>query len=214
MEHLEYHCCIGMESEDSVTYSELLSFIQTVAIYTNCGFEYTPVKGHHIHICIIFDEPYPEYFYKKLTKLRKSLNYVKKQSSTDSALGWYWKPASTKNNLAYILKQETKTKENVEWYKEPNEDIEKYKELSLQTVENHMRNKNNHYNELVTYLSNKEINLNNKCETTNGILSFYTDQLDKLLPTRSQFEQLYQTIQFKENHKHHQVQDYYTLNLI
>ena len=42
---VEYHCCVGLENEDDNQYLSLLQFIQTHenCIYTNVGFEYTPV---------------------------------------------------------------------------------------------------------------------------------------------------------------------------
>ena len=173
---VEYHCCVGLENEDDDNYLSLLSFIQSneYCVYTNVGFEYTPVKGHHIHICVIFILPYEEYWYKCLTKHRKSLNYIKKCPKHKNALGWYWKPASTKSNLAYILKPETKTRENNSWYSDDidpsiREDIESYINLSMTEVEAHQRNKNNHYSQIKQYILDNDVDIQSSKQITLAI---------------------------------------------
>lgn len=205
---VEYHCCLGLKNEDDNTYLSLLSFIQSNehCVYTNVGFEYTPVKGNHIHICIIFNTKYDEYWYKCLTKHRKALNYIKKCPKHLDALGWYWKPASTKSNLAYILKPETKTRSNLVWFKDDLDpeivaDIQAYENLSIEEVEAHKRNKNNHYAQIKQYLEDNKVDILDKRETAIHIFKCYREVLDKLLPTRSQYEQLYYTLQYDYNPK-------------
>lgn len=202
----EYHCCIGLKNEDDTTWNKLLSFIQTNenCVYTNIGFEYTPVKGHHIHIGIIFIEGYTEYWYKQLSKLRKELNYIKKCPKHPDALGWYWKPASTANNLAYIMKPETKTKENLEWIRTPiseaiKEKLKVYVSKSLQEVERHHRTKNNHYSQIKEYFIEKKVDMNDKRSIGLHLFRCYRETLDKLLPTRIQYEQLINTLQYDLN---------------
>lgn len=219
---VEYHCCVGLENEDDDNYLSLLSFIQseTICVYTNVGFEYTPVKGHHIHICILFLDNYGEYWYKKLTKLRKSLNYIKKCPKHPDALGWYWKPASTKSNLAYILKPETKTRENIAWYNswiddtDPaiREKIDYYINLSMTEVEAHQRNKNCHYQQIKKYLTDNKVDMSDKRSVCTHILKCYREVLDKLLPTRIQYEQLFYTLQYDLNPSEiTQIADHYNL---
>ncbi len=197
MAFVEYHMCIGLKSQEDETYFSLLQFIQTIAIYTNCGFEYTPTKGHHLHCCIIFETDYDEAFYKKLTRLRKSLNFIKKDKKNDG-LGWYWKKATTNNNLAYILKKETKTKENIEWVRdEIPEELQSYITKSSETVEAFAKQKNKRIDDIKRYIEdNHEESEPIKDEKKVGqlLLDWFRKENNLLLPTRAGFNQLMDTL--------------------
>lgn len=189
----EYHMCIGLKSETDETYLPLLEYIQTLAIYTNCGFEYTPVKGHHLHCCVIFNDEYDEAFYKKLTRLRKKLNYIKKDKKNEG-LGWYWKKASTENNLAYILKKETKTRENIEWVRdEIPEELQSYIAKSNESVDTFTKQKNKRLDEIKEYIDNHS---DNPTEDDIGrlLLDWHRRERNILLPTRAGFNQLMDTL--------------------
>ena len=189
----EYHMCIGLKSETDETYLSLLEYIQTLAIYTNCGFEYTPVKGHHLHCCVIFNDEYDEAFYKKLTRLRKKLNYIKKDKKNDG-LGWYWKKASTENNLAYILKKETKTRENIEWVRdEIPEELHSYIAKSNESVDTFTKQKNKRLDEIKEYIDKHS---DNPTEDDIGrlLLDWHRRERNILLPTRAGFNQLMDTL--------------------
>lgn len=193
MDFSEYHCCIGLKSEEDKSYQELLTFIQLTAIYVNIGFEYTPTKGHHIHMCIIFQTEYDEAFYKKLTRLRKKLNYIKKDKKNDG-LGWYWKKATTSNNLAYILKKETKTRENIEWVRdEIPKELQSYIQKSNESVETFTKQKNKRLDEMKDYID-KHSDSPSEDIIMKLILDFHRKERNVLLPTRAGFNQLVDTL--------------------
>lgn len=197
MDFLEYHMCIGLKNQDDETYVPLLQFIQTIAIYTNCGFEYTPTKGHHLHCCIIFNTEYEESFYKKLTRLRKQLNFIKKDKKNDG-LGWYWKKATTSNNLAYILKKETKTRENIEWIRdEIPEELQSYITKSNETVETFQKQKNKRIDDIKKYIEDNHTEsevINNETKVGRLLLDWFRKESNLLLPTRAGFNQLMDTL--------------------
>jgi vacuolar-type H+-ATPase subunit H len=198
MDFSEYHCCIGLKSETDVSYEPLLQFIQLTAIYTNIGFEYTPTKGHHIHMCIIFQTEYDEAFYKKLTRLRKKLNYIKKDKKNDG-LGWYWKKATTSNNLAYILKKETKTRENIEWVRdEIPQELQSYIQKSNESVETFTKQKNKRLDEMKDYID-KHSDSPSEDIIMKLILDFHRKERNVLLPTRAGFNQLVDTLCYDYN---------------
>jgi hypothetical protein len=193
----EYHCVIGAEKGDK-HFQQLLEYIQTAAVYTNCGFEYTPVKGHHIHICVIFCPKYDDKWKKALDRLRKDLDFVKKHKG--KGRGWYWRAATTDNNLAYIQKHETKTSDNIRWVHPSVTDeilelIETYENKSEEIVGKHQKSKNKRYEEMKEYIKEelKGTAHPDKYAIGKCILSFYRNHLDSLLPTKSVFNSLLNT---------------------
>lgn len=200
MDFIEYHMCIGLKSQDDETYLPLLQLIQTIAIYTNCGFEYTPTKGHHLHCCIIFGTEYEESFYKKLTRLRKELNFIKKDKKNDG-LGWYWKKATTSNNLAYILKKETKTRDNIEWVRDEilvlKPELQSYITKSNETVETFQKQKNKRIDDIKKFIESKFAEdelIQDEAKVGKLLLDWFRQESNLLLPTRAGFNQLMDTL--------------------
>ena len=66
-------------------------------------------------------------------------------------------------------------------------------------MEAHQRNKNNHYAQVKQYLIDNKVELSDKKSVAIHILKCYREVLDKLLPTRIQYEQLYNTLQYDLN---------------
>lgn len=193
----EYHCVIGSDGTDD-QYKQLIEYLQEEAVYTNSGFESTPVKGPHVHICVIFAQPYSPAWKKQLDRLRKELDFVKKHK--DNGRGWYWRPATTENNLAYILKPETKTQDNIEWYStniipDMKQLIETYVNKSHEAVGHHQKHKNKRYEEIKAYIAQElkdKVDFD-KYDIGMAILSCYRNHLDSLLPTKSVFNSILNT---------------------
>lgn len=189
---LEYHLCVSHVPETEL----LLNFIRDNpdVIYTNTGYEYTVVKGHHIHCAIIFSQKFTPTWTKKLERFRKKLNFVKLQSTngiSNDAYGWYFHKAKSDNNLAYILKKETKTKDNDEWFipsitPELKTIITAYKEASLDKVKKHHTSKNGYTNDIIEYIQSriKRAKTKNKkpLSTNEYIFDYYVDYRDKMPP--------------------------------
>lgn len=189
---IEYHLCV----DDVVETESLLSFFKSNPdiIYINTGYESTPQKGNHIHSCILFANQFTSSWTKSLERHRKKLNFIKKQSTNgkcNNANGWYFRRAKTDNNLAYVMKRETKTKDNDEWYAEsvtPEQKtlINAYKEKSLDAIEKHNISKNSYTQDIIAYVEARCKRASKKqkkqLSTNEYIFEYYVKHKDKMPP--------------------------------
>ena len=159
---LEYHLCV----DDCPEFTKLLNFIQAQpeTLYTNHGYEYALQRGHHIHCAIFFSEKPKCIDSKSLRTLKNQLNFHKQSSDKHPvANGWYFRPASTDNNLAYVLKPQTKQsdKPNVEWFRpQIKEEIKSELDILIEnahdTIQKHNRRRNGDASNIIEYIDKIE----------------------------------------------------------
>jgi hypothetical protein len=155
---IEYHLCV----DDCPEFNKLLNFLQAQdeTLYTNHGYEYALQRGKHIHCAIFFKDKPKCIDSKSLRTLKNSLNFHKQTSDKHPvANGWYFRPASTDNNLAYVLKPQTKQddKPNVEWYHpyitvDQRDEIEKLISNAKDIIQKHNKRRNGDTSNIIQYI--------------------------------------------------------------